>query len=110
KNKPDEEYDRWFADDKKAFRQKLDTMTAVLSAINDGKGPDILALAEVETERAARLLMDSLNERLGDKAPPYKALLMKDPPGGRHIATAIITRLPVEGDRTRLLGRRQRIL
>ena len=110
KNKADEGFDRWFADDKEAFRQKLDNLTAVLGGMNDGKGPDILALAEVETERAARLLMDSLNERIGDKAPPYRALLMKDPHGGRHIATAILTRLPVERDRTRLLGRGQRIL
>src|SRR5207249_875289 len=35
-------------------------------------------------------------------------ILFKDPHGGRHIATAILTRLPVSD--CRLLGKRQRIL
>jgi hypothetical protein len=35
---------------------------------------------------------------------------MKNPHGGRNIATAILTRLPVVEDRTRLIGKRHRIL
>jgi endonuclease/exonuclease/phosphatase family metal-dependent hydrolase len=54
--------------------------------------------------------MDSLNHKIRRDAPPYTAALWKDPQGGRHIADAVITRLPVRKDRTRLLGRRQRIL
>ncbi len=111
KTHPDKEYDTWFAEDGgKAFRLKLEHLTEVLASLNDGKGPDILALAEVETERSAEMLMESLNRAVGRKAPPYRHLLMKNPHGGRNIATAILTRLPVEKDRTQLLGRRQRIL
>jgi endonuclease/exonuclease/phosphatase family metal-dependent hydrolase len=111
KTHPDKEYDTWFArDGGQVFRHKLANLTEVLSSLNDGKGPDILALAEVETERAAELLLESLNQAVGRKAAPYQHLLMKNPHGGRNIATAILTRLPVEKDRTQLLGRRQRIL
>ncbi len=35
---------------------------------------------------------------------------MKNPHGGRNIATAILTRLPVVTDRTQLIGKRHRIL
>jgi endonuclease/exonuclease/phosphatase family metal-dependent hydrolase len=107
---PDKEFDTWFAQDPAVFRQKLANLTTVLAGLNDGRGPDILALAEVETEHAAELLRDSLNEKVGAKAPPYKAVLYRNPHGGRDIATVIITRLPVVRDRTQLLGKRLRIL
>ncbi len=111
KTHPDKEYDTWFASDGgRAFRLKLEHLTEVLASLNEGKGPDILALAEVETERAAELLMESLNRAVGRRAAPYRHVLWKNPHGGRNIATAILTRLPVEKDRTQLLGRRQRIL
>jgi endonuclease/exonuclease/phosphatase family metal-dependent hydrolase len=109
KSRPDRDFDAWFAEDPEAFREKLDHLTRVLAKMNDGRGPDILALAEVENEHAAQLLQNSLNEAVRG-APPYKTTLWKDPHGGRHIANAVITRLPVARDRTRLLGRRQRIL
>jgi endonuclease/exonuclease/phosphatase family metal-dependent hydrolase len=107
---PDKEFDTWFAENPDVFRLKLDNLTEVLAGLNDGRGPDILALAEVETERAVELLRDALNAKVGDRAPPYKAVLYRNPHGGRDIATAIITRLPVAGDRTQLLGKRLRIL
>jgi endonuclease/exonuclease/phosphatase family metal-dependent hydrolase len=109
RRQPDRAFDGWFSGDPDAFRQKLANLTAVLAAMNDGRGPDILALAEVETERAARLLADALGKAVKG-APPYKNVLYRDPKGGRHIATAILTRLPVAAGRTRLLGRRQRML
>jgi hypothetical protein len=107
---PDKEYDRWFGGHPEVFKQKLHNISKVIAGLNDGRGPDILAVAEVETTRAAELLMQELNQRLPKGGAPYKHLLMKEVDGGRHIATAIITRLPVEGDRTQLLGKRQRIL
>jgi len=78
--------------------------------MNDGKGPDILALAEVESERAADLLRQALNKRLGKPELASPEAVFLDASGGRHIATAVITRLPVERDRSQLLGRRMRIL
>jgi endonuclease/exonuclease/phosphatase family metal-dependent hydrolase len=110
-NDADKKYDAWFANDPKALKHKLDNLSKALTEMNDGKGPDILALAEVESERAAELLKDALNARLKDPELHYKHVLMKEPKGfGRSIATAIITRLHVVGDKTRLHGKRQRIL
>jgi endonuclease/exonuclease/phosphatase family metal-dependent hydrolase len=109
--RPAKEFDRWFAEDKAAFEQKLSNLTEVLAALNEGKGPDILALAEVEAEsEAASALMASLNKKIKEGTPPYLHILKKNPHGGRDIVTAIITRLPVVADRTQLLGKRQRIL
>jgi endonuclease/exonuclease/phosphatase family metal-dependent hydrolase len=105
----DKEFDVWFAEDAKTRRLKYEHIAEAVLKMNDGKGPDILALAEVETIRAAELLQEELNQKL-DEPLRYKHLLMKDAHGGRNINTAILTRLPVDGDRTRLLGRRLRIL
>jgi endonuclease/exonuclease/phosphatase family metal-dependent hydrolase len=108
---PDKMFDRWFAEDKGVFEQKVKNLTEVLASLNSGKGPDILALAEVEADsRAAERLMDSLNKAIKRGTTPYKHILMKDPRGGREIVTAILTRLPVVESRTQLVGRRQRIL
>src|SRR5581483_2661020 len=62
---PDKEYDAWFAaDGGKVFQQKLKNLTETLLKMNDGHGPDILAMAEVEDLRAAEKLRDSLNARI----------------------------------------------
>jgi endonuclease/exonuclease/phosphatase family metal-dependent hydrolase len=111
KKEPDKDFDRWFAEHEGVFEQKVKNLTEVLTSLNDGKGPDILALAEVEAEsQAAELLMDALNKAIKPDTPPYKHLLKKNPHGGRDIVTAILTRLPVVEDRTQLLGKRHRIL
>jgi endonuclease/exonuclease/phosphatase family metal-dependent hydrolase len=106
---PDKHFDRWFAEDKEAREQKYKNLADVLLALNDGRGPDILAVAEVESKRAAEMLAETLNGRL-DQALHYKNVVYRNPSGGRHIATAVLTRLKVDGDRTRLLGQRLRIL
>lgn len=111
RNEPDKDFDRWFSDDNAVFEQKVKNLTEVLAPLNDGRGPDILALAEVEADsRAAEALMESLNKAIKPEAAPYRHLLMKNPHGGRNIATAILTRLPVVADRTQLIGKRHRIL
>jgi endonuclease/exonuclease/phosphatase family metal-dependent hydrolase len=107
---PDREYDRWFANDPAAIREKLAHLSQALIDMNGGRGPDIIALAEVESQRAAELLQDALNSRLADESLYYRHVLFKDPHGGRHISTAIITRLPVLGNHTQIHGRRLRIL
>src|SRR5262245_34367378 len=48
----DAEYDEFFSHDKAALAQKLNNLCAVLLPLNDGKGPDILAVAEIESARA----------------------------------------------------------
>jgi endonuclease/exonuclease/phosphatase family metal-dependent hydrolase len=107
---PDREYDRWFARDPVALQLKLDHLSDALIGLNGGRGPDILALAEVESLRAAELLRDTLNKRLADESLHYQHLLMKEVSAGRHIAPAILTRLPVKANRTQLHGHQQRIL
>jgi endonuclease/exonuclease/phosphatase family metal-dependent hydrolase len=109
-HKADEEYDTWFAEDPEALALKLDHLSEALIQLNDGRGPDILAVAEVESLRAAELLRQALNRRVPDPSLEYTNVLMKELVAGRHIAPAIITRLPVERDRTRLHGSRLRIL
>src|SRR5262249_47185908 len=73
-------------------------------------GPDILAIVEVESVRAAELLRHALNAKLNDASLHYQAPLMKEVNVGRHIAPAILTRLPVVRDRTRNHGNRYRII
>jgi endonuclease/exonuclease/phosphatase family metal-dependent hydrolase len=109
-NRGDREFDSWFARDPQALQLKLDHLSKALLELNGGKGPDILAVVEVESIRAAELLRDALNRRLADPALYYSNVLMKNLDAGRHIAPAIITRLPVRRDRTRLHGSRLRIL
>lgn len=106
----DKEYDAWFAENPSILKEKLDHLSDALIRMNDGRGPDILAIVEVESLRAAALLQEALNKRLSDPALHYTHVLMKELSAGRHIAPAILTRLPVIGDKTRLHGRRQRIL
>lgn len=106
----DRDYDPWFANNPDILKKKLSKLTEALLRMNDGRGPDILAIVEVESIRAAELLKDALNASLKDEALHYKNVVMKEISSGRHIAPALITRLPVVRDRTRLLGKRQRIL
>src|SRR5262249_29943657 len=110
KGRGDKDFDPWFSHEPQALQRKLDHLATVLAPLNAGKGPDILCLAEVESLRAADLLREALERKLGDPRLAYKNVLYESPGGGRHTATAILTRLSVEKDRTRLLGRRQRIL
>jgi len=110
-NEADKDFDRWFADNQALFEQKVKNLTEVLAALNDGKGPDILALAEVESNStAAETLKESLNRAIKPDTQPYRHLLMKNLHGGRNIVTAILTRLPVIADRTQLIDSRHRIL
>ncbi|MFO0844982.1 MAG: endonuclease/exonuclease/phosphatase family protein [Gemmataceae bacterium] len=109
--KVDREFDDYFAKDAEALAAKLDRLCQVLlgKEMNNGQGPDILALAEVESQRAAELLREALNKRIKEKELHYKTVVYRDPQGGRSIATAVLTRVPVQGT-PRLVGRFQRIL
>jgi endonuclease/exonuclease/phosphatase family metal-dependent hydrolase len=109
---PDREFDDWFASNKEARAQKLDKICQVLLSkeLSDGKGPDVIALAEVESQRAAELVQQALNSRIKDPALHYKTVVYKDPGGKRNIATALITRLKVKSEKTQILGHQQRIL
>src|SRR5262249_46027748 len=109
-NPPDKEYDAWFGGNPAVWQQKMENLSSVLASLNGGKGPDILAMAELESVRAAELLQEALNKKLAKPELQYKNLLMEEIDAGRHIATGILTRLPVDAKRTRLLDKRRRIL
>jgi endonuclease/exonuclease/phosphatase family metal-dependent hydrolase len=106
----DREYDELYATRPDLLKQKLAKLTEAILKLNGGKGPDLLALVEVESTRAAELLQQALNEKLTDKSLHYTNVLMKEIAVGRHIAPVILTRLPVVRDRTRSLDKQRRIL
>jgi endonuclease/exonuclease/phosphatase family metal-dependent hydrolase len=106
----DKEYDSWFAGNPQILKLKLEKLTEALLRLNGGKGPDILAIAEVESVRAANLLQQALNAKIAEPSLLYHSVLMKEVTQGRHIAPAILTRLPVIHDKTRSHGSRMRII
>jgi hypothetical protein len=76
--------------------RKLSNLCDVLVPLNGGRGPDILALCEVESKRAADLLAEALNGRLIAQDRYTSVVLVGEPPSRtRHISPALITRLPV---------------
>lgn len=95
--RPDDAYDKYFSGDEDALKAKLDKLAGVLMKMNGGKGPDVLCAAEVESERAAQLLMGAMNAKLDDKLLHYREVVYADPKGKRSISVPMITRLPVEG-------------
>lgn len=111
-NEPDRSFDLYFAKDAMALERKLELLCRVLlhKDLSKGLGPDILALAEVESYRATELLAKALNSRLKDPKLHYQALVWKDVGGGRGIATGLIARVPLLKEKTRIHGKRQRIL
>lgn len=108
--KVDQDFDSRFANNPALLEAKLGNLSKVLLSMNGGKGPDIFAFAEVESERAADLLRQRLNKDLGKKAAAYDNLLFRETRAGRHISTGIITRLPVLRNRTQKLDGPHRIL
>jgi endonuclease/exonuclease/phosphatase family metal-dependent hydrolase len=99
----------WFGSDSAAFRLKVDRLAEGLLKMNNGIGPDIACLCEVESERCFESLRDALNAKLeaaglGDRK--YNHILFKGDNTGRHFAPGILTRIGVTADRTRKLGSR----
>ncbi len=107
----DAPYDRMFSQNSELFQVKLDHLAQVLLHENEGLGPDMLGLAEVETgSRSVEALRDRLNKSLPPQATKYQHIQQKDPEGGRAIMTAVLSRIPLTGFRTQLWGKRLRIL
>lgn len=105
----DKEFDPWLANNPEMLKLKLDKLTEALLRMNDRRGPDVLALIEVESLRAAELLREALNQKLDKKELHYNYVVMKELTAGRHIAPAVISRLPLKGE-GQLVGSRMRIL
>jgi endonuclease/exonuclease/phosphatase family metal-dependent hydrolase len=106
----DRVFDKWFARDSKMFQLKLDNLAKAIAKMNGGKGPDILVLAEVESQRAAELLRDAIHKELNKPELEYKHVVFRDHGGLRVIANAVLSRVPIEARKTVMLGNKQRIL
>jgi hypothetical protein len=92
--------DEGFARDPSALARKLQLLADALVPLNDGRGPDLLALVEVENRRAVDLLRQTLNARL-DPAwhYPEAGLVHRDLKSGRAIEPALLSRiLPARPD------------
>lgn len=101
--------DAWFANDPNALRHKHELLADVLVGLNGGRGPDVLALVEIENLRAVELLRDALNQRLSTEWH-YTEIVHEDNIGGRRIEPAVLTRLPVDTSATRTFPSRRRII
>jgi endonuclease/exonuclease/phosphatase family metal-dependent hydrolase len=105
-----DEYEDWFGTNPAAFREKVDHLAEGLLKMNDGAGPDVAGLCEVESERCLSALQEALNAKLeaaGMADRKYEHVLFKGDNTGRHFAPGLLTRLGVTADRTRKLGKRQ---
>ncbi len=114
RNDIDEAYDNPFAEKKELRELKYDRIASALVGMNGGKGPDVIACAEVESVRAADLLKDALNAKLKatkqDDKCQYKHVVMQNIDGGRHIAPCVISRVNVDVRNVKLLKKPLRIL
>ena len=112
----DKTYDDGFGEDAALRELKYNQIASAVLRLNGGRGPDVLAFAEVESVRAADLLRGVLNAKLRaagqDAKLQYTQVAMKNigNGAGRHIGTGVLTRLPVAHARTRLLEHNLRIL
>jgi endonuclease/exonuclease/phosphatase family metal-dependent hydrolase len=109
-NEADKPYDAWFAQDDEARALKYRHVSETLLKMNLGRGPDILAVAEVESRRAAELLRNELNNQLQDERLHYDEPLFEEVNSGRHIAPAILLRKEFTASRTHLLNKKLRAL
>jgi endonuclease/exonuclease/phosphatase family metal-dependent hydrolase len=96
----------WFGRNPEVVREKVERLASALLLQNGGRGPDILAMVEVESLRAVELLRDALNDRLPAEWH-YHGLLRRDYRLERRLSPAILTRLPVRDDLTHLFPKRR---
>jgi endonuclease/exonuclease/phosphatase family metal-dependent hydrolase len=105
--KEHDEMENFFGTNQPMVNVKVKNLSDTILKMNNYVGPDIIALVEVESERAMTLLKDKLNETLekvGKGNLKYENILFKEDRTGRGFAPAILTRLPVIRDKTRQLG------
>ena len=106
RNRTDEPYDTWFARNTDDCKLKYDHLTEIVMRENGGNGPDVLACVEVESVRAAELLREALNAKIPAGAAKYDHVAMKElsANAGRYMAPCVISKIPLDAARTRLLG------
>ena len=72
---------------------KMKNLAAAILQVNDGKGPDILILQEVENKNVLQELVGKYLKKAG-----YTSVILIEGKDIRGIDTAIVTRLPVIGE------------
>jgi hypothetical protein len=60
-----DEMEDWYGNNPDMFAKKVDHLATGLLTMNDGAGPDVIALVEVESLKCFEALRDALNEKLG---------------------------------------------
>lgn len=73
----------------KVLARKIHNIASVIRSANNGRGPDVLVLAEVENINVVRMLINGELKDLG-----YETIILYEGPDKRGIDTAIISRLP----------------
>jgi len=79
----------------KVLARKMHRLTDVVKQVNNGKGPDILLLQEVENRAIVERWRDEYLKEMG-----YQTLFHIDSPDERGIDTAILTRFEAAGPPT----------
>ncbi len=88
----DEDED-WFGRNPELVRQKVDRLCEALLMQGKGRGPDLVAMVEVENLRAAEMIRAALNRRLPEPLQ-YRYTFFRENRTGRHFAPAVVSRLP----------------
>ncbi|MBX7231322.1 MAG: endonuclease/exonuclease/phosphatase family protein [Bdellovibrionales bacterium] len=73
-----------------ALHRKLKRLSEVILATNQGKGPDLLILEEVENIRVLRILNDEYLQKAG-----YSSVVLIEGPDTRGIDIGMLSRLPL---------------
>lgn len=71
---------------------KIENLSSVISAYNNGQGPDILVLTEIENERVLNWLVDYGLAKLD-----YQTRVLIEGPDRRGVDVAIISKYPILG-------------
>ncbi|MEZ6139586.1 MAG: hypothetical protein R3B84_03350 [Zavarzinella sp.] len=101
--------ENWFAANPDMFRTKVNRVAEGLLKINEGSGPDIACLIEVESIRCMEAVKDAMNAKLrsaGRADQQYTHVVFLGDRGGRFFAPGYLSRIPALGDRTRTFGAR----
>jgi endonuclease/exonuclease/phosphatase family metal-dependent hydrolase len=92
-----EDEEDWFGSHPDLVTLKVERLASALLAQNDGLGPDLIALVEVESQRALELLRNALNRSLPTEWR-YSTIAFRPNRTGRNIAPGLISRLPLVDD------------
>ncbi len=78
---------------KKILRRKMARITDVVEQVNQGNGPDVLILQEVENRNVLQMWNNGYLQHMG-----YQTLSILEGPDVRGIDTAVLSRLPEVGE------------